>query len=102
MMIRLCADNARRSGALSGRTCAQTLDTGTCAIASSQDRQEWDVRIETVLREAQDGQTIANLARAFHLPPKKVETAVGAMLSDLVAQLLKRAQSRRSLAGLVE
>jgi hypothetical protein len=60
------------------------------------------VRIDTVLQEAQDGQTIANLARAFHLPPEKVQIAVSAMLGDLTALVEKRAQSRRSLAGLIE
>jgi hypothetical protein len=60
------------------------------------------VRIETVLRDAQDGQAFANLARAFHLPPEKVDLAVGAMLDDLIAHIQQRAQSRRPLAGLVE
>jgi hypothetical protein len=55
-----------------------------------------------MLREAQDGQAFANLARAFHLPPDKVETAVGTMVGELTDHLVRSLRSRRSLAALVE
>jgi len=60
------------------------------------------VPIKTVLSEAQSGQAFANLARAFHLPPTKVEDAVEAMLDALIADIGERMGSRRSLAGIVE
>jgi hypothetical protein len=60
------------------------------------------VRIETVLREAQDGQAFANLARAFHLPPEKVDTAVGTMIGELIHHIERSTLSRRSLSALVE
>jgi hypothetical protein len=60
------------------------------------------VRIQTLLSEAQNGQAFANLARAFHLPPAKVEVAVGAMIDELTTRVGIAMQSRRSLARLVE
>lgn len=60
------------------------------------------MRIENVLSEAQGGQAFANLARAFHLPPEKLEAAVGAMTGELVPHIERSTSSRRSLAGLVE
>jgi hypothetical protein len=60
------------------------------------------VRIETMLSEAQNGQAFANLAQAFHLPPEKVEVAVGTMVADLTDHLERSLRARRSLAALVE
>jgi Bacterial protein of unknown function (DUF937) len=60
------------------------------------------VRIKTVLSEAQNGQAYANLARAFHLDPEKVEEAVNDMLDALVFDLGERMAARRSLADIVE
>lgn len=60
------------------------------------------VRIRTVLSEAQNGQTYANLARAFHLPPEKVQSAVEDMLGPLIAHIGERLPSRHALAELVE
>lgn len=60
------------------------------------------MRIRDVLSEAQNGQAFANLARAFHLPPSKVEVAVGAMVAELVEHIESRTQTRRTLASLVE
>lgn len=58
--------------------------------------------IKRLLREAQDGQVFANLARAFHLPPEKVEVAVDVILHDLIARIERNTLSRHPLAGLVE
>jgi Bacterial protein of unknown function (DUF937) len=58
--------------------------------------------IESVLSEAQNGQAYANLARAFHLPPDKVEEAVNDMLRALIPDIAERMGSPRSLAALVE
>jgi hypothetical protein len=55
-----------------------------------------------MLGEAQNGQAFANLARAFHLPPDKVEAAVGTMVEELTAHLARSLRSPRSLAALVE
>jgi hypothetical protein len=60
------------------------------------------VAIKSVLAEAQNGQAYANLARAFHLPPGKVEDAVNDMLDALIPDIAERMTSRRSLADLVE
>jgi len=60
------------------------------------------VRIEAMLSEAQNGQAFANLARAFHLPPDKVEMAVATMVEELSEHLQRSLRSRRSLAALVE
>ncbi len=60
------------------------------------------MRIQTLLGEAHNGQAFANLARTFHLPPGKVELAVGVMIDDLSAGLHTAMQSQRSLAQLVE
>ncbi len=60
------------------------------------------MRIRTVLSEAQNGQAYANLGRAFHLPPTKVEDAVEAMLGALLTDIGERLTSRRSLAELVQ
>jgi hypothetical protein len=54
------------------------------------------------LSKAQGGQAFANLARAFHLPPTKVEPAVDAMITALIAQIDAKTRSRRFLARLVE
>jgi hypothetical protein len=54
-----------------------------------------------VLGEAQNGQAYANLARAFHLPPEKVQDAVADMLDPLIADIGERLPSRRALADLV-
>lgn len=54
------------------------------------------------LSKAQGGQAFANLARAFHLPPTKVEPAVGAMIGALIGQIDAKTRSRRFLARLVE
>jgi hypothetical protein len=59
------------------------------------------VRVKTALSEAQNGQAFANLARAFHLPPAKVEDAVDVMLDALIPDIGKHMRSRRSLAGIV-
>jgi len=59
------------------------------------------LRIRTVLGEAQNGQAYANLARAFHLPPEKVQDAVADMLDPLIADIGERLPSRRALADLV-
>ena len=58
--------------------------------------------IQDRLSEAQDGQALANLARAFHLPPTKVEPAVGAMIASLLVEIERKRPSRRFLAKLVE
>jgi hypothetical protein len=47
------------------------------------------VRVKTALSEAQNGQAFANLARAFHLPPAKVEDAVDVMLDALIPDIGK-------------
>jgi hypothetical protein len=60
------------------------------------------VRILTMLGEVHNGQAISNLARTFHLPPEKVELAVGVMIDDLTAGIHAAMQSPRSLAQLVE
>jgi len=60
------------------------------------------LRIRTVLSEAQNGQAYANLARAFHLPPEKVQDAVEDMLEPLMADIGELLPSRRALAELVE
>lgn len=60
------------------------------------------MRIHDALKEAQDGRALTNLARAFHLPPEKVDIAVDAALSDLVAEALPRLHDRNRLAGLVD
>jgi Bacterial protein of unknown function (DUF937) len=60
------------------------------------------LRIRTVLSEAQAGQAYANLARAFHLPPDKVQDAVEDMLEPLIVDIGERLPSRRSLADLVK
>ena len=66
------------------------------------ERGDLRVRIHNVLSEAQDGHAFANVARAFHLPPAKVDVAVGIMLEELVGHIERRMQARRSLPGLVE
>lgn len=58
--------------------------------------------IKSVLNEAQNGQAYANLARAFHLPPDKVEDAVNDMLDALIPDIAERMTSQKSLAKLVE
>ena len=60
------------------------------------------VRIQTMLGEVHNGQAITNLARTFHLPPEKVELAVGVMIDDLTTGIHAAMQSPRSLAQLVE
>jgi hypothetical protein len=55
-----------------------------------------------MLSEAQNGQSFANLARAFHLPSEKVEVAVGTMVAELTEHVAKSLRSRRALAALVE
>jgi hypothetical protein len=60
------------------------------------------VHIKTVLSDAQNGQTYANLARAFHLDPEKVEEAVNDMLDALVVDFGERMAARGSLADIVE
>ncbi len=60
------------------------------------------MHIHNVLSEAQDGHAFANVARAFHLPPAKVDVAVRIMLDGLIAHIEGRLQSRRALPGLVE
>jgi hypothetical protein len=60
------------------------------------------VLIQDRLSKAQAGQAFANLGRAFHLPPAKVEAAVGAIVLALVVQIDAKMRSRRFLARLVE
>jgi hypothetical protein len=60
------------------------------------------MRILTMLGEVHNGQAITHLARAFHLPPEKVELAVGVMIDDLAAGVRAAMRSPRSLAQLVE
>jgi hypothetical protein len=60
------------------------------------------VPIQDRLSQAQGGQAFANLARAFHLPPTKVEPAVTAMVTSLIPQIEGKVRSRRFLAKLVE
>jgi hypothetical protein len=55
-----------------------------------------------MLGEVHNGQAMTNLARTFHLPPEKVELAVGVMIDDLTAGIHAAMQSPRSLAQLVE
>lgn len=59
-------------------------------------------RIQQLLNEAQDGQAFANLARAFHLQPDKVDPAVAVMISDFVGKLHSFMESPRALAALVK
>ena len=59
------------------------------------------MRLSTLLNEAQDGRFYANLARAFQLPPAKVETAVVTMVHDLIFYVNQDTLSRQRLAGLV-
>ena len=58
--------------------------------------------IQDRLSRAQGGQAFANLARAFHLPPAKVEAAVGAMATSLIPQIEAKLRSRRFLVRLIE
>ncbi len=58
--------------------------------------------IQDRLSNAQGGQAFANLARAFHLPPTKVEAAVGAMVTSLIPQIEGKVRSRRFLVRLIE
>lgn len=60
------------------------------------------MRIHTTLSEAQNGQAFTNLARAFHLPPAKVEVAVRDMIDELTYHIERRMTSRYALADLVE
>jgi hypothetical protein len=60
------------------------------------------VPIQDRLSKAQGGQAFANLARAFHLPPTKVEPAVTAMVTSLIPQIEGKVRSRRFLARLIE
>lgn len=60
------------------------------------------MRIHDALKEAQDGRAHANLARAFHLPPEKVDVAVATAVSELIALLGARMQTRSTLAALVD
>jgi hypothetical protein len=60
------------------------------------------VPIQDRLSKAQGGQAFANLARAFHLPPTKVELAVTAMVTSLIPQIEGKMRSRRFLAKLIE
>lgn len=54
------------------------------------------------LSEAQNGQLIANLARAFHLPRAKAKAALLAMVGELTSCIDGQTLSRRALARLVE
>jgi hypothetical protein len=54
------------------------------------------------LSKAQGGQAFANLARAFHLPPAKIEPAVDGIIAALVAQITAKTPSRRFLSHFVE
>jgi hypothetical protein len=52
--------------------------------------------------EAQNGQLITNLARAFHLPRAKAKAALLSMVGELTACIDEQTLSRRTLARLVE
>ncbi len=58
--------------------------------------------IWTQLSEAQNGQLLANLARAFHLPRAKAKAALLSMVGELTRCIDEQTQSRRTLARLVE
>jgi hypothetical protein len=60
------------------------------------------MRIQDILNDAQGGHAFANLARAFHLPPGKVDVAVGAMIDELIELIDGRMRSRRALAKIVD
>jgi hypothetical protein len=60
------------------------------------------MRIYDALKEAQDGRVHDNLARAFHLPPEKVDVAVATALSACVTLLRPRLEARKTLAALVD
>jgi hypothetical protein len=60
------------------------------------------VDIRDLLRAVQNGQVYANLARAFHLAPTKVEVAVDVMLDDLIGRTRRNLRARHSLANVVE
>lgn len=59
------------------------------------------MRLSTLLNEAQEGRSFDNLARAFQLPPAKVEAAVAIMVQDLTFYVNQDTLSRQRLAGLV-
>jgi hypothetical protein len=54
------------------------------------------------LTRAQGGQTISNLARAFHLPRPQAKTAILEMLAPLTHHLDQQTLSRGALARLIE
>jgi len=60
------------------------------------------VPIQDRLSKAQGGLAFANLARAFHLPPAKVESAVDVVAASLIPQIEGKLRSRRFLAKLIE
>jgi len=55
-----------------------------------------------MLQAVQNGQVYANLARAFHLAPTKVEVAVDVMLDDLIGRTKRSLRARHALADVVE
>jgi len=54
------------------------------------------------LSKAQGGLAFGNLARAFHLPPAKIEPAVDGIIAALVAQITAKTPSRRFLSRFVQ
>jgi hypothetical protein len=54
------------------------------------------------LNEAQGGQALSNLARAFHLPAAQVQSGMHVMVNQLTKCTARQTQERHSLARLVE
>lgn len=55
-----------------------------------------------IIRQAQGGNAIANLARAFNLEPKQAEAAVKALVPELARGIERNTLSRGGIADLVE
>lgn len=59
------------------------------------------MRIEDVVRNAQGGAALANLAKAFGAAPADVETAFGSIMGELTQRMERNTLSRGGLADLV-
>ncbi len=63
--------------------------------------EEIGVDIETILKNAQGGEAISNLAKAFGMEPAQAEPAVHALLSALAKRVERNTLSRGGLADMV-
>ena len=55
-----------------------------------------------IIRQAQGGQAIANMARTFNLPPEQIEAAIGSLVPELARGIERNTLSRGGIADLVE